>query len=272
MWMIVRGAVHALPGDPVEYLVHESLVSISPEELRARMNLDQPVIERIFSLPQSRSLITGHPITPICIQAFFRTLELSFLTLVLGTAFTLLLLYGSFLSWRVKKIAEFYSIASASTPLFVLGPLVLLVFSIHLGWFPVTHHIFLPALTLSITLSSFWYRTLSRKIYATENSSSATGARARGVSETGVFFRYLLFPSLGTFMSFLGTQIGTLLNGSVLVEIIFQWRGLGMLLSDAVSSRDYPVIEVSLMLATALTLLSQQMGYILQRQVEPRLK
>jgi peptide/nickel transport system permease protein len=177
----------------------------------------------------------------------------------------------SFLSKRWRKFADSFSLFCASTPLFILSPILLLIFSLHLGWFPVTQSPFLPAIALSFYLTGFWFRTLSKKVDLYIPISAASGARARGLPESVVFFNYVLYPSLGSMMGFLGTQIGTLLNGSILVEIIFQWRGLGSILSDAVTSRDYPVIEICLILVTWITLLSQQLGYTIQRKMEPRI-
>jgi peptide/nickel transport system permease protein len=271
VWVVARGAIYLLPGSPADYLVHESLVQMPVEELRAKMGLDQSFVHRIFSLPQTVSLISKQNSWSLVGQAFIRSLSLATLALLFSGIFSVLFLYLSFLSKSCRRFAENFSLFCASTPLFIMSPVLLLIFSLHLGWFPVTQSPVLPAIALSFYLTGFWFRTLSRTIDSYLPVSSAPGARARGLSEKTVFFNYVLYPSLGSFMGFLGTQIGTLLNGSILVEIIFQWKGLGSILSDAVMSRDYPVIEICLILVTWITLLSQQLGFIIQRRMEPRL-
>jgi peptide/nickel transport system permease protein len=271
VWFAARSSVYFLPGNPADFLVHESLVQMPVEELRQKMQLDQSVTHRLFSLPQTVSLISKQNTWNLVGQGFLNSLILAMLALFFSACSSVFFLYMSFRSDRWRRFAENFSLFCASTPLFILSPVLLLIFSLHLGWFPVTQSPLLPAIALSFYLTGFWFRTLSRKIDSYLPQSAVPGARARGLDENAVFFRYLFYPSLGTFMGFLGTQIGTLLNGSIIVEIIFQWKGLGSILSDAVMSRDYPVIEICLILVTWITLLSQQLGYSLQQKMEPRL-
>lgn len=271
VWFAARSAIYLLPGNPADFLVHESLVQIPIEELRAKMGLDQTIMHRLFSLPQAVSLISKQNTWELVQTGFLKSFILASLAIVFSALFSIFFLYMSFLSKGWRRFAENFSLFCASTPLFILGPVLLLIFSLHLGWFPVTQSPFLPAIALSFYLTGFWFRTLSRKIDSYLPVSAVSGARARGLSENVVFFNYVLYPSLGSFVGFLGTQIGTLLNGSILVEIIFQWRGLGSILADAVMSRDYPVIEICLILVTWITLISQQLGYMVQRKMEPRL-
>lgn len=271
VWFAARSAIYLLPGNPADFLVHEALVQIPTEELRAKMQLDQSVAHRLFSLPQTVSLISKQNTWSLVGQGFMRSLILAVLTLILSGFFSISFLYLSFLSKRWRRFSENFSLFCASTPLFILSPILLLIFSLHLGWFPVTQSPLLPAFALSFYLTGFWFRTLSRKMDEYLPHSAVPGARARGLDESTVFLNYVLYPSLGTFMGFLGTQIGTLLNGSILVEVIFQWKGLGSILADAVMSRDYPVIEICLILVTWITLFSQQLGYWMQKRMEPRL-
>ena len=271
VWILARGAIYLLPGNPADFLVQESLVQISTQELQVKMDLGGSALHRIFSLPHTVSLINHQNAWSLAQAALLRSLILAALALLFGGSTSLALLYLSYASKRWKNFSEWYALVAASTPLFILGPLLLLLFSLRLRLFPITQNPILPAITLGIYLSAFWYRTLSKKIETYLPESAASGARARGIPEAKIFFFYILYPSLGSFMSFFGTQIGTLLNGSILVEIIFQWRGLGILLADSVASRDYPMIELCLMLVTLITLLSQQLGYAVQRKMEPRL-
>jgi peptide/nickel transport system permease protein len=270
-WAIARTFLYLLPGDPAEYLAHETLVDIAPDTLRARMELDQPWTRRLLSFPRAESLITGRPVWTTIREAFFRSVTLTALTLTVFAFLTLLLLYGSYRSPRIRRLADSLSVAIASTPLFILGPVLLLALSLKLNWFPVSHSPFLPALTLAIYLTGFWYRTLARRMDRYQPLSAIPGARARGLGELRIFLRYLLIPTLGSYFGFLGSQIGTLLNGSVLIEMIFQWNGLGSLLTDAVLSRDYPLVEGALLLITLVTLFCLQVGYWAQSRWEEKL-
>lgn len=270
-WVIARAFLYLLPGDPAEYLAHETLVQIDPETLRQRMQLDRPWTSRILTFPNAASLITGKPVWVTLREAFLRSLGLTALTLVLFTSMTAALLYASYRSSRLRRAADALSIAIASTPIFILGPVLLFALSLKLGLFPVSHSPYLPALTLAIYLTGFWYRTLARKMDGYRPISAQPGARARGATEARVFRRYLLVPVLGSYFGFLGSQVGTLLNGSVLIEMIFQWNGLGSLLTDAVMSRDYPLVEGALLLITLVTLFCLQIGYFAQSLWEEKL-
>ncbi|MBS1959862.1 MAG: ABC transporter permease [Bdellovibrionales bacterium] len=270
-WVIARSLLYFLPGDPAEYLAHETLVDIDPAVLRDRMELDQTWTHRVFSLPRSESLVTGKPIFPLVRDAFYNSVALTSLTIAFFLVLVTLVLLGSYRSSRMRAAADAISVVIASLPVFILGPIFLFVFSLKAGLFPVSHHPVLPALTLAIYLTGFWYRALSRRMERYLPISAISGAHARGVPENQAFFRYLLIPSLGGYFGFLGSQIGTLLNGSVLIEIIFQWNGLGSLLTDAVLSRDYPLVESTLLTITLVTLFCLQLGYWAQDAWEEKL-
>jgi len=185
------------------------------------------------------------------------------LTLALALPLTFLSLFLSFLRGPGGAITHFLILLFASLPVFIAGPLFLRLT-------PLPNPI-LPALVLALHLTAFWHRTLSKQLERALPSSSVSGARALGFRELTVFRKSLLAPALGTFIAFFGTQLGVLLNGSLLVEVLFQWHGIGSLLAEAVLSRDYPVIEVTLMAVALITLLTQQLGYSLQARWDPRI-
>jgi ABC-type dipeptide/oligopeptide/nickel transport system permease component len=272
VWTLSRTAIYLLPGDPAEFLVHESLVNTTPEILRAKMDLHRTGLRRVFSWPSTRSLIKNEASTEMVSTALRNSLLLALLALLLTVAFTLSLLYFSFQNERFRILALHLTALFASIPVFVAGPLLLLIFSVWLKIIPPFKNPILPALTLAIYLSGFWFRALQNRIDHFLPDSPVQGARARGLSERVVFLKYLLAPVAGGFAAYFGTQIGILLNGSLLVEVVFQWPGIGSLLADSVLSRDYPVIEFALLAVTLITLCSQQLGYSLQKQWEPKLR
>ena len=271
IWFLSRTVIFLLPGDPAEFLVHESLVKITPDELRLKMGLNQSVLKRVFSWPSSHSLVKKEASATLVADAFYHSSLLAVLTLVLASFLTGTALYFSFKGAKFRNLAFHLSAILASIPVFVAGPVVLLIFSVGLKWVSPVQNPVLPVMTLSLYLSGFWFRALQSKIEAFLPESPVSGARVRGLPESTVFFKYLLAPISGGFASYVGTQIGILLNGSLLIEIIFQWPGLGSLLADSILSRDYPVIEFSLLVVTLLTLCSQQLGYSLEKLWDPRL-
>jgi peptide/nickel transport system permease protein len=264
VWTVSRSVVYLLPGDPVDFLVHESLIKIDPDELREQMDLSGSPMDRVFSLPTGRSLIKQTPMSRLLSDALGKSGILAVLTLILSIPWALALAFLHFRRPDFRRFTHGFSILSASLPLFVLGPVLLRSLPFPNPW--------LPALTLSFHLSGFWYRAISKKLDGFLPHSPVAGARALGFPENRVFFRALLAPVSGSLLLYFGTQLGTLLNGSLIVEVLFQWRGLGSLLADSILSRDYPVIEVCILSATLLTLVSQQIGIWLQNLWEPRHK
>jgi len=274
VWIFSRGAIYLLPGDPVDYLINESLIQISNtktiSEIHKRMDLDVSFLQRISSLPHSESLINQEPTIPLVKRAFFNSLTLTTITFVFTFFFTLLFLYLGYLSKRWNQFWHAVSIFLASVPIFISGPILLFIFSLKLNLFPDTSHPLLPALCLALYLTGFWFRSISQKISNYLPQSAVPGARARGLGELKIFIFYVLAPCSGSLIRFFTAQVGNLLNGSLLVEIIFQWPGLGYLLSEAITKRDYPVIEVGLFTVSLITLLSLQIGKWLQIKLEPK--
>ncbi len=262
VWTVSRTVVYLLPGDPVDFLIHESLVNIDPAELRSKMDLDGTPWDRILSAPSGKSLVKQTPLIRMITESLGKSGTLALLTLLLSIPWALALAYIHFRHPDFRRFTHGFAILSASLPLFVIGPLLLRNLPLPNPW--------LPALTLSFHLSGFWYRAISKKLDGFLPMSPVAGARALGFPENRVFFRALLAPVSGSLLLYFGTQLGTLLNGSLIVEVLFQWRGLGSLLADSILSRDYPVIEACILLATLLTLVSQQLGIWLQNIWEPR--
>ncbi len=274
VWIFARGAIYLLPGDPVDYLISESLIQTTNEktvdEIHKRMDLNIPFIQRITSLPHSESLITQEPTLPLLQRAFLNSLILTTFTFIFTLLFTIVLLYLGYQSEKWNRFGHAASIFLASVPIFISGPLFLFLFSLKLNFFPVTHHPLLPSICLALYLTGFWFRSISQKITHYLPHSAAAGARARGLDEWRIFLFYVIAPCAGGLIRFFSAQVGNLLNGSLIVEIIFQWPGLGFLLADAITKRDYPLIEVGLITVSLITLLSLQIGKWLQLKLEPR--
>jgi peptide/nickel transport system permease protein len=271
-WVITRVLIYLIPGDPAEFLSHDALVTSTVEQMRTQMDLEGSWAERILRAPNLKSLIYQTPVYPMVVAAFQKTLLLTVICLVEFAALTTLLLWLSTLNLKTRNRIHSLSIAISSVPTFVLGPVLLLIFSIYFNWFPVTQSVWLPSITLAIYLSGFWFRNLSHQLEQYRIRSAEIGARARGTPEFLIFIRYLLVPCLGGYFGFFGSQIATLLNGSVIVEIIFQWNGVGQLLAEAIVNRDYPMIEGSIFVLSLAGLVSIQMGRHLQNRWEARLQ
>ena len=274
VWIVARGAIYLLPGDPADYLIQESLIRVSDEktiaEIHRKMDLEKTPVQRILSLPSGNSLFSDAPVKPLIRDAFLHSALLAALTLVFTFGMTFVFLYLGFRSERWENFWNAVSILLASIPVFISGPIILFLFSLQLDLFPATGHPLLPALCLSLYLTGFWFRSLSGKIRKYLPVSAVAGARSRGVDEFRVFLFYLIAPCSGGLIRFFSGQIGNLLNGSLIVELIFKWNGLGLLLAEAVAKRDYPVIESGMITVSLITLLSLQAGIWLENRLEPK--
>jgi len=273
VWLFARGAIFLLPGDPVDYLVNESLIQMNDEktiaEIRERMDMGVSFPKRVITMPSGKSLISGAPIGTMLKRACLNSLELATLTLFITITLTFSFLYLGYRSESWNRICDGISVFLASVPIFISGPILLFLFSLKLNFFPAINNPFLPAFCLGIYLTGFWYRSISQKIANYLPQSAVPGARARGIDELRIFAFYVIAPCRGGLIRFFSAQVGNLLNGSLIVEIIFKWEGIGFLLSDAINRRDYPVIETGLITVSMITLISLQAGKWLQLKLEP---
>ncbi len=277
-----RAIVRALPGDPLETLIAESGSSIAPEELRIQMGLDRPFFEALFSDLRKAakgdlgvSLLNREPIAPLLAARFVKTLKLACFAFLLSLTASLILglfaASGRTLLARIAdRICTFYGALSAAMPTPWLGPILLLVFCVWIPIFPSSNHIVLPALTLAFTTAGFWARLIRQRVRETLAEGAAPGARARGVPEWKVILKYGLAPASGSMIAYLGTQFGAMLGGAFITEIIFDWRGMGMLFVEAVLKRDYPVVEAATFTTAALILCGTTLGDLARTLVDPR--
>jgi peptide/nickel transport system permease protein len=269
-WSLVRVGIYFIPGDPATLLAHESLMPISADEMRSMMSLDQPALNRIFSLPSGQSLVHRTSVNDLVYPALIRTIALTLLTFLLSSSIAILMLFVTFIKPKLAHPLSLMTTLTSSLPLMILGPLFIILFAVKFPIFEITQQIYLPAITLTLYFSGFWYRSIQNQVRLFLPQSAVSGARARGIPESQVFFRYLLIPLFGRISAYFGTQLGSILGGSVLVETLFQWPGLGLLTFHAVFERDYPVIETTLMISIFSSVLAQQMGYWIQKKLEVR--
>ncbi|MGK5089494.1 ABC transporter permease [Bdellovibrionota bacterium FG-2] len=277
-----RAIVRALPGDPLETLIAESGSSIAPEDLRIQMGLDRPFFQAlVFDLKNAVqgnlgvSLLNREPIALLLASRFVKTLKLACLALILSLTASLTLgLFAasghSLIARIADRICTYYGALSAAMPTPWLGPILLLVFCVWIPIFPSSNHIVLPALTLAFSTAGFWARLIRQRVRETLAEGSAPGARARGVPEWKVILKYGLAPASGSMIAYLGTQFGAMLGGAFITEIIFDWRGMGMLFVEAVLKRDYPVVEAATFTTAALILCGTTLGDFLRTFMDPR--
>ena len=188
---------------------------------------------------------------------------------------------GMLAAWHqhrlIDRSASLVALLGQSIPNFWLGPLLVLGFSIGLGWFPVSGasapgSVVLPAITLGFSLAAVSMRMLRSSLLEIANQHYLRTARAKGAGESRVAWRHALPNALLPVITLLGLQLGALLAGAVITEVVFAWPGIGSLLIEAIRQRDYPLIQgVVLVIAVSYVLVNLATDLLLQ-WLDPRLR
>ena len=254
--------IHLVPGDPVEVMVGESAQPADRAALRHALGLDQPVAVQLLDyfsgllrFDLGTSLHTQRPIADLLLERLPATIELTIAALLIAVAiaFPLGVLSAVRKDSGWDHSARVVSLLGISIPHFWLGPLLILVFSLWLGWLPVSGRegmasLVLPALTLGTALAAILSRMVRATLLETLGEDYVRTARAKGLAEHAVILRHALRNALLPVITVLGLQLGALLGGAIVTEMVFSWPGLGQLTIEAIHRRDYPVVQACVLL------------------------
>ncbi len=177
----------------------------------------------------------------------------------------------------VDQAAMTISLAGIAMPNFWLGPLLAIVFSVQLGWLPVSgtgtwRHLVLPALTLGAALAAMTARMTRASLIDELGELYVLAARARGVSRLGAVLRHALRNSLIPVVTIVGLQLGSVLTGTIITETIFSWPGVGRLLIQAISFRDYPLVQGCILLIAVTYVAMNLVVDLLYAWLDPRIR
>jgi peptide/nickel transport system permease protein len=259
---LVFSLVHLVPGDPVQAMLGESASPQDVAELRGRLGLDRPLYEQYGGFLKGlatgnlgRSLRTNQPVVAAIAERVPATLELAFAAMLVATivAIPLGIVAAASAGTRVDHAATTLALVGISVPNFWLGPLLAIVFSVTLGWLPVSGrgtlaHLVLPAVTLGAPLAAVLARMTRASVIEELRELYVLAARARGVSRAAAVLRHAFRNSLIPIVTVLGLQFGAVLTGAVITETIFAWPGVGRLLIQSISFRDYPLVQGCILL------------------------
>ncbi len=283
---IVFFFIHLIPGDPVEVMLGESARPADREALRAALGLDlslwQQLVHYFAGLAQfdlGTSLHTNRPVTETLLERIPATVELALASLLVAVAIALPL--GTMAAVRQHSAWDRGSMAVAligvSIPNFVMGPVLILVFALWLGWFPVSGRegfasLILPALTLGTALASVLSRMVRASLLEVLNEDFVRTARAKGLPEGRVIWRHAVRNALLPVVTLLGLQLGVLLGGAVITETIFSWPGIGQLTIEAIQSRDYPLVQACVLLISVTYVVVNALTDLAYGWLDPRIR
>ncbi len=278
--------IHLVPGDPAVAMLGDTAEPADIVNLRHGLGLDRPIAEQYASFlwglahgDLGQSIAMRTPVARLIAERFPATLELTAagLLVAVALAFPLGLVAGAGPGGAAPQGARTiarpggaadlgamtFAILGISLPHLCLGPLLMIVFSLELGWLPLTGrgglaHLVLPAITLGTGLAAILARMMRQSLIAVRNADYIRTARAKGLSAFAALIRHGLRNALTPVITLLGLETGALLTGAIVTEMIFSWPGMGRLMIGAINARDYPVVE-GCVLTFALTYVAANM-------------
>ena len=249
--------IHLVPGDPVVAMLGDSAGPADIAGMRHELGLDQSITAQYLTFlwglahgDLGASISMKEPVARLIAGRFPATLELAGagLLVAIGLAFPLGIIAGANPGGAVDMGAMGFAILGISVPHLYLGPLMMIVFSLDLGWFPLTGrgglaHLVLPAVTLGTALAAILARMLRQSLVQVREADYIRTARSKGLSAFAALTRHGLRNALTPMITLVGLETGALLTGAIVTEMIFSWPGMGRLLIAAISARDYPLVE-----------------------------
>jgi peptide/nickel transport system permease protein len=254
---LVFSLIHLVPGDPVQAMLGESASQQDIDQLRSKLGLDRPLYVQYMNFMRNAvvgdlgtSLRTNQPVSIVIAERMPATFELAVAAMVVALviAIPLGVLAAVRAGTATDHVATTLALVGISMPNFWLGPLLAIVFSVTLGWFPVSGrgtaaNLVLPAITLGAPLAAILARMTRASVLEELRELYVLAARARGVSRARAVIGHAFRNSLIPIVTVLGLQLGSVLTGAVITETIFAWPGVGRLLVQSISARDYPAVQ-----------------------------
>jgi ABC-type dipeptide/oligopeptide/nickel transport system permease component len=296
VWLVVSLVfllIHLVPGDPIQMMLGEGAAPVDIAALRHQYGLDQTLWQQyihywvgIVHGDLGLSIRLHETVAQLIEQRYPYTLALTLAALVLGLA--LALPAGILAAVRrgrwVDQLLSVVSLFGLSVPGIALGPVLILIFSIGLGWLPVSganaggkgmidwRYLVLPAVTMGASLAAVLTRMVRTAMLEELGQDYVRTARAKGLSEGAVVWRHALPNALVPIVTVVGLQFGALLAGAIVTETIFSWPGLGRLTVSAISNRDYALVQGCLLSIGLTYVLVNFCTDVVYRWVNPRMR
>jgi ABC-type dipeptide/oligopeptide/nickel transport system permease component len=297
VWLVVSLVfllIHLVPGDPIQMMLGEGATPADIQGLRHLYGLDQPLPRQylhywngVFHGDLGSSIRLHDSVAHLIAVRYPYTLALTLTSLAIALAMALPA--GIIAAVRRGRLVDqglsVVSLFGLSVPGLVLGPLLILVFSIMLGWFPVSgaspgggtggidpRYLVLPSIAMGASLAAILTRMVRTAMLEELGQDYIRTARAKGLSETAVVWRHALPNALVPIITVVGLQFGALLAGAIVTETIFSWPGLGRLVVTAISNRDYALVQGCLLSIGLTYVLVNLLTDLTYRLVNPRMQ
>lgn len=292
--IIVFALTNLLPGDPTVTILGEQATPEQRAAVRIEYGLDQPApvryvtwLTRVVQGDFGRSLRTREDVGQMLAARIPVTLELGFLSILIAVAIGLPagILAARFRGSVIDVAASFLAMSSVAVPYFWMGVLLIMLFSLKLGWLPASGHVRLfddpaqnlrlmvmPALTIGTAFAALVMRQTRASMLQVLSQDYVRTARAKGLNERLVLTRHALRNALIPIVTVIGLQVGALLGGAVVTETVFALPGLGRMLVDGIFQRDFPVIQGAILFIVLAVFLVNLLTDMLYRAFDPRVK
>ncbi|EHZ3050836.1 glutathione ABC transporter permease GsiC [Salmonella enterica] len=278
--------VHLLPGDPARLIAGPEADAQVIALVRQQLGLEQPLhvqfwryITHVLQGDFGTSMVSRRPVSEEIASRFLPTLWLTITSMIWAVLFGMAIGIAAAV-WRNRwpdRVGMTLAVTGISFPAFALGMLLMQIFSVDLGWLPTVgadswQHYILPSLTLGAAVASVMARFTRSSFVDVLSEDYMRTARAKGVSETWVVLKHGLRNAMIPVVTMMGLQFGFLLGGSIVVEKVFNWPGLGRLLVDSVDMRDYPVIQAEVLLFSLEFILINLVVDVLYAAINPAIR
>lgn len=300
---LVTLLIELVPGSPATTILGETATAEQIANFNQKHGLDRPAFFFSYSSESGfawngtnnrysdywiglvqgdlgRSFRTDRPVLDMILERYPATIKLALAAMLVavGIAIPLGVLAGTNKNKLIDNSASFVALIGISLPTFVIGPFLVYIFAVKLGWFSPTgslypEDIILPAVTLGAALSAILTRMVRSSVIEELGEDYVRTARAKGLSERKVVYKHVLKNGLIPVVTILGLQLGVLLAGAIITEKIFSWQGLGLLLlEDGIAKRDYRLVQGCVLVISVTFIVANTLTDFVYRRLDPRIR
>lgn len=300
---LVTLLIELVPGSPATTILGETATAEQIANFNAKHGLDRPAF--FFTYNETEGFVwngannryadywlgllqgdlgtsfrTDRPILDMILERYPATIKLALASMLvaISIAIPLGVLAGTNKNGLIDNFASFVALLGISLPTFVIGPFLVYIFAVKLGWFSPTgslypEDIILPAVTLGAALSAILTRMVRSSVIEELGEDYVRTARAKGLSERTVVYKHVLKNGLIPVVTILGLQLGVLLAGAIITEKIFSWQGLGLLLlEDGIGKRDYRLVQGCVLVISVTYIVANSLTDLVYRWLDPRIR